>query len=262
MPKKHHLLKLISELGLSVAQFEKEIGVGASTINKAIERNSKLGFGTVYKILDKYPNIRKEWLETGEGSIYQSKVGEDEINYAVKPGKQKEVIPLGKHAPLRLTADQYAEAFGNWKGLPVYNVPITASFIETYRDETNYQPQYFLHDPRFRDCDFGAVITGDSMHSEIRHGDIAVCKYISDPSFIVYGDIYYVVAANGLETCKYVARMPKEGAERRSDGRYSPTDYKEDEILLVAYNRAIDPSPIKKEMIIRLYKVRGIVRGY
>ena len=72
MSKPHHILALIEHLGLSVAQFEKEIGVGASTINKAIDRNSKLGFGTVHKILDRYKNVNKEWLETGKGDMLLS----------------------------------------------------------------------------------------------------------------------------------------------------------------------------------------------
>lgn len=163
-----------------------------------------------------------------------------------KEGKKKEVIPLGKHIPLRLSADEYRDAFGDWPGLPMYNTPITASFVETYRDETNYQPQYYLHDPRFRDCDFGAIITGDSMHSEIRHGDFVACKEVVDKNFIVYGDIYYIVSTNGLETCKYVNVDPKNT----------------NNLLLVAKNENISPSPLPRKMLYKLYKVRGIVRGY
>lgn len=159
---------------------------------------------------------------------------------------KKEVIPLGKHAPLRITSDQYSAAFGDWKGLPMYNTPVTASFIQSYRDEQSFIPQYYLHDPRFRDCDFGAIITGDSMHDEIRHGDFIACKEIHDKSFIVFGDIYYIVAKNGLETCKYI-NADKNDSEN---------------LLLVAKNTLISPSPIKKKMIDKIYKVRGIVRGY
>ena len=163
-----------------------------------------------------------------------------------KPSSPKEVILLGKHTTNRLTSEQYAESFGDWKGVPMYNNPVTASFVEAYHDESRYRPQYYLHDPRFRDCDFGAIITGDSMHSEIRHGDFIACKEVLDKSFIVFGDIYYVVATNGLETCKYINQDPKN----------------ENNLLLVPKNDSISPSPIPKDMILRLYKVRGIVRGY
>lgn len=84
------------------------------------------------------------------------------------------------------------------------------------------------------------------MHSEIRHGDFVACKEVTDTRFIVYGDIYYVVASNGLETCKYVNIDPK-----------NP-----DILLLVPKNEKLSPSPLPKDMLVKLYKVRGIVRGY
>lgn len=184
--------------------------------------------------------VNADWLLHGKGPMFNA-----DLTPTLSPQK-KEVIPLGKHVPLRITSDQYSEAFGDWPGLPMYNAPVTASFVETYRDDTVYQPQYYLHDPRFRDCDFGAIITGDSMHSEIRHGDFIACKEVTDTRFIVFGDIYYVIATNGLETCKYVNVDPKD----------------ENRLLLVAKNEKISPSPLPKDMILRLFKVRGIVRGY
>jgi len=198
----------------------------------------------------KYPSLSPEALQTIErykkAGVGAGGDNEHKGDLGIKLGKKREVKLFGKQAHLRLTPEQYAEAFGDWQGLPVYNVPITASFIETYRDDSSYQPQYYLHDPRFRDCDFGAVITGDSMHSEIRHGDIVVCKYIEDNSFIVFGDIYYIVATNGLETCKYVNRDPEN----------------KDNLLLVPRNEKMSPSPLPRTKLLRLYKVRGIVRGY
>jgi hypothetical protein len=69
MAHTHHISALIEHLKMNVSKFEREIGVGASTISKAIDRNTALGFGTVQKILDKYPHVNKTWLETGEGEM-------------------------------------------------------------------------------------------------------------------------------------------------------------------------------------------------
>jgi SOS-response transcriptional repressor LexA len=164
----------------------------------------------------------------------------------VKLSKPKQVITFGKEPFTRLVAEEYAGAYGKWRGVPMYNTPVTASFIETYRDENFFQPTYYLHDPRFKDCKFGAIITGDSMHSEIRHGDHVVCQEITDWRFVVYGDIYYIVSTNGLETCKYLNADPHDA----------------NNFLLVPRNEAISPSPIPKDMILKMYKVRGVVRGY
>lgn len=165
-------------------------------------------------------------------------------NTSVSQSNDKEVIPLGKHVPSRRGSNE--EGFSNWEGLPMYNMPITASFIRSYRDDPYITPQYYFYDPRFRDCDFGAIITGDSMHSEIRHGDFIACKEVVDMSFLVFGDIYYIVAKNGLETCKYLNEDPN-----------NPNN-----LLLVPKNQNISPSPIPRDMILKLYRVRGVVRGY
>jgi hypothetical protein len=266
---------LLKELKTNAFGLETRAGLGNGIIKKAIKNKSEVALETLEKIKLAYPAVNAEWLRSGEGTpIISPELNEDahtaDAEMAIKQGKQKTVIPLGKHVPLRLKPDEYGEAFGDWPGLPIYNEPITASFVASYRDNTLHQPMYYLHDPRFLDCDFGAVITGDSMHPEIRHGDIVACKMINDKTFIVFGDIYYIVASNGLETCKYVQRVKRlrEGAEKRGKGgsrsRWDEADiiYDEDQVLLVPYNTSIDPSPILKAMIEKLYKVRGIIRGY
>jgi transcriptional regulator with XRE-family HTH domain len=209
---------------------------------RAITENFLTTFCKAFKL--DYKKAEKEIQKRAE--LLGSDMQELKPELIARPSRKKEVIILGKNPNQRLRPEEYAEAFGNWAGLPMYNTPITATFVETYRDENIYQPQYYLHDPRFRDCDFGAIITGDSMHSEIRHGDFVACKEVTDTRFIVFGDIYYVVASNGLETCKYVNIDPS-----------NP-----DNLLLVPKNEKLSPSPLPKDMLVRLYKVRGIVRGY
>lgn len=181
--------------------------------------------------IGRYPKAAKQPVFDGSDSRHE---------------EARHVFPIGKHHPSRLSPEEYNEAFKGWAGVPMYNVPVTASFVEAYRDESAYHPQYYLYDPRFKDCNFGAIITGDSMYPEIRHGDFVVCQEILDKRFIVFGDIYYVVASNGLETCKYI--------------NVDPND--RDNLLLVPRNDSISPSPIPKDMILRLFKMRGVVRGY
>ena len=234
------LVKALSELVYAgkVAnqkEFGDEIGYNKTYMSRIFSGEQAVSHKMASEIQTKF-GISATWLLTGEGSM----TGD------IKLSGPKVVIPLGKHAHHKLSPEQYAEAYKDWPGVPMYNVPITASFVETYRDNPVYQPYYYLHDPRFKDCDFGAIITGDSMYAEIRHGDFVACKEITDWRFVVYGDIYYVVANNGLETCKYI------NADPHDQGNF----------LLVPRNESISPSPIPKDMISRMYKVRGIIRGY
>lgn len=216
--------------GLSQQAFGVRIGLTREMVNKIENGQKPISRGTELSI--------KQFVEVSE------QISHDEEMLS-KRGK-KEVIPLGKKVQLRLKPEEFADAFPDWQGLPVYNQPISASFVEHYQDETTYSPLYYLRDPRFKDCNFAAIITGDSMHSEIRHGDYVACQEIVDKSFIVMGDIYYIVAKNGLETCKYVNADP--------DDR--------DSYMLVPKNANISPTPIKKKMINKIYKVKGLIRGY
>jgi phage repressor protein C with HTH and peptisase S24 domain len=218
--------------------FAKDLKLTPSYISRLLKSNDILP-KEVMATINKVYGVSLEWLASNgaEGSMF---------DMAVKQSSSKEVIEFGKQSALRLNAKDYAAAFGDWQGVPMYNAVVTASFIDTYRDDRIFHPSYYLHDPRFRDCDFGAIITGDSMHSEIRHGDHVICKQIEDRRFIVFGDIYYIISTNGLETCKYVNADPVD----------------KNNLLLVPRNEAISASPIPKDMILKMYKVRGIIRGY
>lgn len=213
---------------------------------EAIYTAMGIGSATLYRLFKEH-EIDDDVKQSAAKALGKSveEIFGSSTDTGIKASSNKEVIALGKHVPLRLTADQYAEAYGDWLGIPMYNAPITASFVNSYRDSKVIKPQYYLHDPRFKDCDFGAIITGDSMHGEIRHGDYVALKEIFDKEFLVYGDIYYVVTPE-LETCKYINADPKN----------------DDNVMLVPHNTKISPTPVPRRMLQRVFKVRGVVRGY
>jgi hypothetical protein len=73
MKTTHHIQKLLDSLSLSVSGFEQEVGLGASTINKAMGNPDKVfSPGTIKKIIQKYPNVNPDWLRTGEGQMLLS----------------------------------------------------------------------------------------------------------------------------------------------------------------------------------------------
>ena len=52
-----YLKKLTEELGVSVNEFERAIGVGNSTISRAIQRDSVIKKDTIEKICNTYPQV-------------------------------------------------------------------------------------------------------------------------------------------------------------------------------------------------------------
>lgn len=132
-----------------------------------------------------------------------------------------------------------------WVGVPMYDIPVTAGAVTMIRDEKAPEPAYYLQIPSFKDCTFGARVSGDSMYPEIRNGDYVVCKEVQTLESLIYGDIYLVITKDGIETVKYV----------------HPHD-NPDWVNLVPYNKSVPTTPMPKSNIFKVYKVKGVLKGY
>lgn len=65
------LKDLITALDLETAyQLEQEIKVSNSRISKAINRNSRITGDIILAITGRYPNVSRQWLETGSGDMF------------------------------------------------------------------------------------------------------------------------------------------------------------------------------------------------
>ncbi len=132
-----------------------------------------------------------------------------------------------------------------WKGLPVFEIPLTGNFIRSLEHTDPPAPAYLLNHNQFEDCSFGAIAKGDSMMLEIRTGDTVFCQLINDHSFIDFGCIYFVVTRNALELFRRI--------------HPHPTDDKQ--LLLVTDQKQVPPSPIPRKYLLKLYKVKGLLRS-
>lgn len=60
--------ELIERLGETIFSMEKKLELSHTRLDKAISRNSRLSSDILDKIIDKYPNVSREWLQTGQGA--------------------------------------------------------------------------------------------------------------------------------------------------------------------------------------------------
>lgn len=126
-------------------------------------------------------------------------------------------------------------------GIPIYDVPIDASFLERYQDDrTHFEPIGFLSLPKLRNCNFAAVISGNSMYPIMKSGTIAACRIIENLDYFDEGEMYLIATTNGFETVKYVQ-----------------TGDNPDELKLIPHNEKIKPTFIKKNMVIRVCLVEA-----
>lgn len=88
------LKEFIDANNLSIAAFEKSIGMSNASFGKSLKNNGAIGSDKLENILRVYPDINPDWLLTGRGSMLKSEgkspMGEQE---AVLPAK-KNLIPF------------------------------------------------------------------------------------------------------------------------------------------------------------------------
>jgi transcriptional regulator with XRE-family HTH domain len=151
---------------------------------------------------------------------------------------------------MSVTVDKTIKGTGRYKhtprnkGVPVYDVELTASAVESMENYTALEPEYYLDIPFFRDCDFAGKVVGDSMYPKYRHGSIIVCKRITAwQKFFEAGRAYLVITrTDNFRTVKYLQ-------EDDTDNDY---------LWLLSHNaESFPPQRIPKDEILELYLVKG-----
>jgi len=85
---------LINTLSLNVNSFSSECGYSSSTtIWRIINDNKKPSRPTIDKICTRFKNVNKEWLLTGQGSMFFNQESSDDLTVTAKQVLDK-IIPL------------------------------------------------------------------------------------------------------------------------------------------------------------------------
>lgn len=67
------LKEYIDYRGISVAAFERSIGMANASFGKSLKNKGAIGTDKLEKILSTYPDISPAWLMTGEGDMLKTK---------------------------------------------------------------------------------------------------------------------------------------------------------------------------------------------
>ncbi len=76
-------------------------------------------------------------------------------------------------------------------GIPMYEIPATASGVEVYNDINDMQPVGRMNFPGIEDCDFALPVWGHSMYPYLENGCWVALKVIKDKK-ILPGEVYYI----------------------------------------------------------------------
>lgn len=162
----------IDTKGISIAAFEKSVGMSNASFSKSLKNNGAIGTDKLENILSIYSDISPEWLLTGQGDMLKE---EPSLSVSLNPQE----------------------------GTPYYDVDFLGGFDLQENSQAMVPALNIVANicPR---AEMWCNITGHSMEPTISHGDIIALHKCSVED-IQYGEVYAVV----LDTFRTVKILRK-----------------------------------------------------
>lgn len=150
---------------ISVAAFEKSIGMSNASFGKCLKKGGAIGTDKLENILSVYPDISPNWLLTGNGDMLRNTT-------ELTPTKDGTDIPL-------IPVEAMAGCF-------------TGSQTVLLQECDHYVV------PAFKNADFLIYVRGDSMQPRYYSGDMVACKMLSPTDlFFQWGKVYVLDTDQG-----------------------------------------------------------------
>ena len=206
---------------ISIAAFEKSVGLGNATFNKVLKTGGAIGTDKLEKILKKYPEINYTWLLSGEGSM---------INESI-PVKVEHTFPL--------RTDRKVDV----QDIPLYDMSATAGLVAIFNDR-NIRPEDHLRIPNLPLVDGAIYVRGESMVPLLKSGDIIIYKKLElSLDSILWGQIYllsFIAGGDTFTVVKYVQKADQPGYIRlvSHNEQFQPKDIRLDSICALAIVKA------------------------
>lgn len=162
----------IDTKGISIAAFEKSVGMSNASFSKSLKNNGAIGTDKLENILSIYSDISPEWLLTGQGDMLKE---EPSLSVSLNPQE----------------------------GTPYYDMDFLGGFDLQENSQAMVPALNIVANicPR---AEMWCNITGHSMEPTISHGDIIALHKCSVED-IQYGEVYAVV----LDTFRTVKILRK-----------------------------------------------------
>lgn len=151
---------------ISVAAFEKSIGMSNASFGKCLKKGGAIGTDKLENILSVYPDISPDWLLIGKGDMLKGS------GVVVEPSKDGTGIPL-------IPVEAMAGCF-------------TGSQTVLLQECDRYVV------PAFKNADFLIYVRGDSMQPRYYSGDMVACKMLPPTDlFFQWGKVYVLDTDQG-----------------------------------------------------------------
>ncbi len=163
--------------GLTIAGFEKSVGLSNAAYSKALKKGGAIGSDKVENILSVYTDLSPEWLLTGKGSMLNKQTCDS----------AHEDYP----AIVAIPTDEPGT------GIPLIPVEAMAGAFRGERSVMEYECEKYII-PIFSGADFLIRVSGDSMQPTFRSGDLVACQRVPlKDLFFQWGRVYVLDTAQG-----------------------------------------------------------------
>ena len=262
------LKEYIDLKGVTVAAFERSIGMSNASFGKSLKQGKGIGSDKLEKILSVYPDINPSWLLTGAGEILLSKTPKNVTlskgdilgdGKGDKPKLQKTSpfteYPKGEESYEKNVADVVVDKVFKLRTdrlidrqqIPIYDMEAVAGLVPLFAERYNQSVIEVMETTLIPKCDGGLRIVGDSMYPLLKSGDIVFYKQVHDIRHsIIWGEMYLI--SFDIDGDEYVSV------------KYLQKSDTPDHIVLVSYNEHHKPMEIHINRIRALAFIKASLR--
>ena len=170
MRKIDRFIEYMKIKGLNDNKVTQECGLSQGLLGQARSGKSDLGAKTIDKILNKYQDLNKTWLITGDGMMLK---GEEDNNNN----------PIAK------------QTSNPNEGIPLIPVEAMAGALTCDNTILEYECDRYVI-PMFKGADFLIPVKGSSMYPKYSSGDIVACQRIDMNNLFFQWNKVYVIDTN------------------------------------------------------------------
>ena len=198
------------------ADFARRIGVRSGVVGDMFgKRRNKPSFDVLSKIVSAYPQLRVEWLLTGEGEMLKSSAPiKTSAVHSDQNGREPNVVAIAE---------------GDNTAAPLYNIRTAASYLGAGQSQERPEPDGIISLPSWllRRGDHAVFpVVGDSMEPTFFAKDYVLCRFLLKAE---WGDLredtvaVVVSESRGLQLKRLTFRAGEEYVRCRSDNRQHPS---------------------------------------
>lgn len=237
------LKEYIDYKNISVAAFERSIGMANASFGKSLKNKGAIGSDKLEKILMVYTDISSEWLLTGKGSMLKTKSTLETQNTSIRLySKDKNSKKQGDLQEMHEKKLAFHVSEGSHEGIPLLPISAMAGAFTDDISVMEYECERYVI-PAFKGADFLMQVSGDSMQPTYYSGDLVACQRIPlNDLFFQWNKTYVLDTLQG----PLIKRI-----RRGSD---------EQHVLIVSDNPAYEPFELSKDQFHGVALVRGLVR--